>query len=283
MQKISFPQFGALHHKAYIPLRIDAVVRRIRDLCGLSGSEAFDPYVCAKRLGIEVRFRELPPDTSGRLRLDFRTPTIELRSGENERRHRFTLCHELAHLSFLCARPALSGEVEYFDCVDIDDREEQLCERIASTLLMPTSTFRNKARAFTPSYESLLAMSQAFDVSIHAALARIRELRIWSVGEMIWKLRDNGKLERYRSTVRIKGAIRGREERMRMETQTQRILIEAENLLRQDLLGSRILWHELSSSKYVCFRVADSFAFARQSSYNSHTNEFKEVRGFVVH
>src|SRR5205823_5385283 len=136
--------------------------------------EAFDPYECAKYFGIESQLVALPKGLSGRFRFDLQMPTIELNSEQSAKRHRFTVCHEMAHLTFLSDRPALPQECEFFECNLIDKREEELCDRIASVLLMPTDIFKRKVSDITPCYEGLNDIADAFHVSIFAAFHRIK-------------------------------------------------------------------------------------------------------------
>src|SRR5438477_10110990 len=122
--RYSFPQFGPLLHRTYAASRIRAVAHRIREMCEQQNAKTFDPFECAKYFGIETRLVALPQNLSGRIRFDLDMPTIEMNSGQSTRRHRFTVCHEMAHLTFLSERPALSHECEFFECNLIDKREE---------------------------------------------------------------------------------------------------------------------------------------------------------------
>jgi Zn-dependent peptidase ImmA (M78 family) len=106
---------------------------------------------------------------------------IKLNSDSSRRRQRFTLAHELAHL-ILSSGSAVGARRSHGST-----QLEQACDCVAAELLMPSSEFRS----FSPpraSTAGLVAVSDHFDVSLHAAAVRLHELRIWndSVGQWSW-------------------------------------------------------------------------------------------------
>lgn len=176
--------------------QIDALVRAaVRNLRKLPGARLpFDPFECARGIGIQVRYADLPSDYSGHLHFESGIPTVELNPRESRRRHRFTMAHELAHLCFLqdgCALPSERGNPSAVPFAQ--RREEQLCNKIATELLLPATSFKRKARELTPSLESLEALATSFDVSREVVLNRLEQLRTWSIGRLKLARLPNGR------------------------------------------------------------------------------------------
>ncbi|HEX9941522.1 MAG TPA: ImmA/IrrE family metallo-endopeptidase [Thermoanaerobaculia bacterium] len=252
----SFPQFGRIENAAYQAVRIIAVVRSIRQGCGQVRRVPFDPEECAEKFGVRVRLVNLPNQIAGRL---LRYPSgyeIEVCAADPRHRQRFTLSHELAHLCFLSHAPALPQERGIVSKVQkIDGREERLCNRIATELLMPQSRFLSESRQLNPSFESIEALSHIFDVSLAAVLARVKELAAWSVGETNWKLDiDTGVLTKT-AKPRFWCRIRKKTSRSDRERLLVARLREAEMLLGKT--GSAQLLNRIYSGGYVVVPVSD--------------------------
>lgn len=218
------PQFGLLEHTSYKEVRIRSVAEALRRLSGQSKAVVFDPYSCAARLGIEVRQVTLPEGASGCVDFSSNRPIIELAYGESDRRKRFTLSHELAHLAFIGAQPALPEERSRRGAIDgVLRREERLCNAIAAELLMPRNRFSCEATALSPSFGALSSLADVFVVSVEAALRRIRELRLWSTGIYNWNWSDE-ELAAHRIDVLVRKGIRRKSDRLRVTVKIRRCL-----------------------------------------------------------
>ena len=93
-------QFGTLEHETYVRGRVSAMARFFRACSKQRRVLPFDPYTCARRLGLDVCEKELARGISGQLRLDLPQPMIEVNRTDGRLRKRYTVCHELAHLCF---------------------------------------------------------------------------------------------------------------------------------------------------------------------------------------
>lgn len=171
---------------------VSAAVRKLRKLPG--ARSPFDPLECARNIGVRLTYEELPNECSGQLYFDSGVPTVALDPREPRRRHRFTMAHELAHLCFMDGGCALPDERGLATAVPrVLRREEELCNRIATELLLPETAFKRKARELAPSFESLDSLAASFDVSREAVLNRLERLRAWSVGRLRLTRLPNGR------------------------------------------------------------------------------------------
>ncbi len=193
MDEIGFPQFREIDNREAAADRVVVVAREIRAQCGQARRLPFDPRLCAQFFGLDVLENILPKELSGRLSWAHQKPTIELQSGDSEARKRFTLCHELAHLSFFEGKylSACDKFKRYMgDAIRAD--EEKYCDRIAAELLMPRGTFRKRAIALEPSHQSIEQLGDVFGASRKAVLTRLLDLRAWSFGYAEWELASLG-------------------------------------------------------------------------------------------
>lgn len=162
---------------------------------------------------------------------------IQLRAGEAAHRH---LPRERRSIS---------------DRRSVCDREEKLCNAIASELLMPARYFSASARKVPPSFEALVNLSQVFGVSISAALHRIRRLRLWSVATAAWKVVDGTILLRANNptanSVTVARRITKRLEQQSVERHMRRAMQCLECQLRDDRLGARALDARLAQGRYT--------------------------------
>lgn len=194
MAEFDFPQFGPLDALDYTMPHTVRLAKEIRVLAGQDRTDIFDPFACASMLGIGVQEVQMTDTYAGRLRLDLAEPVIELNRNDSRLRQRFTLCHELAHLSFWEGSPTLPKERgDYSLCADIDRREEQLCDQIASELLMPTKAVIKQLQVLQPCFASVDVLAKHFDVSIRAALVKLNSVPLsgWTLGMATWMLKHN--------------------------------------------------------------------------------------------
>lgn len=94
---------------------------------------------------------------------------IRVATGQPESRRRFTLAHELAHVFLDDTSKRVTSTLAL----------EQLCDRIAASILMPLSDVMRRLRQFTPT--EVTAVARDFNVSVHAAAVRFAQLTRCSV------------------------------------------------------------------------------------------------------
>lgn len=264
------PQFGLIEHPTYVKQRIKEIARSIRSQASQEQRLRFDPYHCAFSLGLNITEANLPKGMSGRLRLDSEKPEIVLQRTDSRVRKRYTVCHEMAHLSFIESTPSLPrerGEIELIP--EVERREERLCDMIAAELLMPESVFIKQAASIPASYDSLILLAKDFEVSIAAALIRIRNMHLWSVGVMHCQFDEKESIVRRLFTwVSICRKVRSREQRMRLSYEFEGALEASRKFIQKNPLsittGKRLKFndfviHLLSSNsnrkiKAVAFR-----------------------------
>lgn len=185
---VDYPQFGTLESPIYRTGRISLMAKQIRALSGQSEKSTFDPFAFARKIGVEVQTVDLPKTCSGRLRTDKGYALIELNAEEPRVRQRFTLCHELAHICFWSAGPVVKERGQAILGPSKFILEEQLCDQIASELLMPSDVFVSLAKRQYPSFESIRRLAQHFDVSILAIMSKIAKTtgHGWISGSLKW-------------------------------------------------------------------------------------------------
>lgn len=250
----NFPQFGRLEHFCYVEQRVITIAKAIRELCDQRCHVPFDPYTCTEKLNIRVRSTDLPKGLSGRIRFDLPVLMIELRNGESRRRHRFTLCHEIAHLCFVKHSSAYPHEYGFVNlCKKVRNREEQLCDWIAGELLMPAATFERRARLLTPSYDALTQLADMFDVSVQAVLTTLRRTAVWSTGSATWSIRDLDTCkfeEKPLLSFVVCKAIRNPQDRRQVTAIMRRILSETNNMLQENPCRSASLLQSVQKGQY---------------------------------
>ncbi|MBI1818653.1 MAG: ImmA/IrrE family metallo-endopeptidase [Deltaproteobacteria bacterium] len=224
MSQYSFPQFGLIESGHVLDPRVRDVAQGIRSTCRQSKRVPFDPFECAEYFGVTVHAATLPPGVSGRVVFDGEAPRIEFRPTDSERRIRFTVCHELGHLCFLERKPAYPKERNIrFTVSTIQAREEKLCNRIATELLMPRALFLRRLAGLTPCAESLTVLAGIFDVSTMAVARRICELAAWSVGVAELFVSESGVKHRW-WRIAVKSSIRPKVDRQRIDQEIGRAL-----------------------------------------------------------
>ncbi|MGI0013891.1 MAG: ImmA/IrrE family metallo-endopeptidase [Nitrososphaera sp.] len=195
---VDYPQFGTLESPIYRAIRVKQMAQRIRVLAGQSEQRTFDPFAFARKIGVDVQSVDLPETCSGRLRTDKGYALIEIRAEEPRVRQRFTLCHELAHICFWSAGPVVKERGQVIPGPSKFVLEEQLCDQIASELLMPSGVFTSLAKREIPSYESIRRLAQHFDVSILAIMRKITKTtgHGWISGSLEWTRSQTGTVVR---------------------------------------------------------------------------------------
>ena len=106
---------------------------------------------------------------------------IKINSGSHPTRRRFTLAHELGHL-IISSKEAKSAR----RCLTSNPLEAA-CDAVAAELLMPFDEVVGSLDK-DASIDSFLAFVNHFNVSLHAAAVRIKELKIWKESIGFWKL-----------------------------------------------------------------------------------------------
>lgn len=164
----------------------------IRHACKQVDRIPFDPWACAHYMGVPVYSSGLPESIAGCLHFGHEGPHIEVRRGDSRTRQRFTLCHELAHLALLnCDVHSAIGDRFRMSAERRHAREERLCNRIASELLMPVIPFSRRATELykrlsgNPGTRQLEELADAFGTSLAATSIRLKALRLWE-GRVPW-------------------------------------------------------------------------------------------------
>lgn len=98
---------------------------------------------------------------------------IHVNSLESERRQRFTVCHELAHI--VLGLPSTHDEVPSWS-FSKRDSNEVMCDLFAAELLMPYQQWLNKVPDGDPSLEVIEFMAAEFQTSFPAAASRYANL-----------------------------------------------------------------------------------------------------------
>lgn len=207
---VDYPQFGVIERLSCRDDRVKRVASELRVLANQTRHDRFDPFAFAKDIGIGVQTSILPVGCSGRLSKDKGYALIELNQAERPERQRFTLCHELAHVCFWSGGQILK-ERAYVGVVSTLSSnkyalEEQLCDQIASELLMPTKAFQRMARKEVPSFSGVERLARHFDVSRAVVMGRIRYSKShgWIAGSVTWDQNGIGPVTRNKN-IQING------------------------------------------------------------------------------
>lgn len=121
---------------------------------------------------------------------------IRTNKNDSRERQRFTVCHEVGHILFQTS--ALFPEQfshplqQRYDAII----EESVCDKIATSLLMPADAYRREALALPVTLDSVSELAEVFWVTRDAALVRLLELRPWRCAWVQWRIgRDGDALE----------------------------------------------------------------------------------------
>ena len=165
--------------------RVMEEARRLLDECGIERPPV-DLVRIARRLGIQ-RIRELDIRLDGQL--------VELGDGGYEvilsrhaphTRQRFTLAHEMAHV--------LVASLEDGSMSCGDGPTEEICNRVAAELLIPSRFVRETAAA-DMDVAAFRRTANGFQCSLEATGWRILNLGQLTGALLIWRHRGDGSLE----------------------------------------------------------------------------------------
>jgi Zn-dependent peptidase ImmA (M78 family) len=195
---VDYPQFGTLEATGTQESRVRTTAQNLRKLAEQQANIPFDPFAFAEKIGIAVQFAQLPPGCSGRLRTDTGCAFIELSNTEPSNRRRFTLCHELAHICFWSGDPVMRYRGISIDGETGMQKQESLCNQIASELLMPHDVFVARAKEAHPSFDAVKSLAREFDVSILAALEKLSSTSThrWHIARVKWNILANNILQK---------------------------------------------------------------------------------------
>lgn len=148
-----------------------------------------DLRLVAERLKVSrIEYRELLED--GRVDREGQTVVITIRSDAPHQRQRFTLAHELAHVILD------SGEVDSFSARRSKEQfsvEETLCDALAGGLLMPREWVDARYENAGVGMGAMFDLARLADVSLSAALVRLREVCGWQASLLHWRRSANGR------------------------------------------------------------------------------------------
>lgn len=145
-----------------------------------------DPAAVAAALGARVVYQRMDTTVSGMTYRQGADRVIGVNSSHHPRRQRFTLAHEVGHLSMHEGKPLLvdsTVRVDFRDGVSslATDAEEIEANAFAAALLMPEDLVRARIRSLQAggvrSREPLIkALATEFDVSAEAMTYRLLNL-----------------------------------------------------------------------------------------------------------
>jgi hypothetical protein len=115
----------------------------------------------ARKLGFHVRVEDLPRGVDARLRVSGGSRTIELASGQANVRHRFSIAHELGHVSL----GHRHGETEV---------AEQEANAFAGALLVPRAWLKRDVERFS----TVADLARRFGVSRDVIFIAAQEARL---------------------------------------------------------------------------------------------------------
>jgi hypothetical protein len=139
----------------------------------------------ARRLDVVLSDRQgLIED--GRLEVSDADIEIHVRNGLSRTRRRFTIAHELGHLILPCPGTRTTARRSSWDHSD----EERLCDEIAAAILMPREWIRHRFLHRAHNLSTVRHLAYQADVSMAAALVRLKELVGWSESLLRWRYEE---------------------------------------------------------------------------------------------
>lgn len=171
------------------PASVDAFVAKAKGVVDAAGIKSLPirPELLAKSQGIQRIVLSTSLQFSGQLVRDHGDLVIKLNANEPLERRNFSCCHEIAHAFSLRGASQKSRVAsETFACSPAS-REEYLCDRAASEMLMPEKFFKPSAADLQPSIDSVVCLSKTFASSISATIIRLGQLAVWPVLFIVWK------------------------------------------------------------------------------------------------
>ena len=169
----------------------DKLARELLSRAEVPAAARVDIRAVADRLGAQVISIKMAQD--GRLVMDGDKALIYTNADQPRARQRFTVAHELGH--FACRSPRLSSPVVE-GTREAFRSSETMCDTIAGSLLMPYWWVKREFRAAPNDDERPLSVVQdlarAADVSLAAALVRLRDVLGWRQTLLHWTKDDEG-------------------------------------------------------------------------------------------
>jgi Zn-dependent peptidase ImmA (M78 family) len=161
---------------------IDGCAELALERLGIGLQPPIDLELLAGRLGVdEIQATDLLED--GRLERTDDATRILLRAANHRTRRRFTLAHELAHL--LVARDPEGALVAHRRPMD-RSVEERFCDALAASLIMPRAWVIADFATAPQVLATAMQMARMADVSLSAAVVRLRELCSWNSSLLRW-------------------------------------------------------------------------------------------------
>ena len=130
----------------------------------------------------------LRPDSKFTLFLKPRMPVV---------RKRFSIAHELGHLLL---RPLVGEETRHWSQIDLSQdhygrRIENLCDKMAANILMPSRSFSQTAEQYGWSLETATNLARKLKVSSVAAIRRLVDIAPQPLGVIVWEASNPDWLE----------------------------------------------------------------------------------------
>ncbi len=156
-----------------------------------------DLLVLAAKRGIEVDFEtsESMGELLGNVRMTATGPKMRVNS-DLPSRQRFTIAHEIAHTIL---SPTMGGNRSGLRESATHQRTENLCDKMASEILMPTKWFNAASDRRPVSIEEITRLASVFETSIQSTAVKLVtkyptyvELICWDVGHDVLSLRWRG-------------------------------------------------------------------------------------------
>lgn len=165
--------------------RAEILAQHLISLAGVPHVPPVDIQGLAKSLGIRLS-ENVNLIEDGRVDVSEEGISIELRAGLSQVRRRFTLGHELGHLILPCPGRTLTARRSPWHHSD----EERLCDEIAAALLMPRSWLQARYQSRVHNLSTIRHLAHQADVSIGAALVRLKELFAWPESLLRWRFEE---------------------------------------------------------------------------------------------
>lgn len=161
--------------------RSDCLAQEHLNQAGLFPEPPIDVVDLARRLGV-TDIRPAPLVEDGRLDVEADSVRILLRGDLSPTRRRFTIAHEIAHLvignsDMRVARRAASPR----------DLTERLCDEIAASILLPYPWVASRYGSRPVSLSTVREMAQVGEVSMGAAVVRMKEVLGWHYSLLRWR------------------------------------------------------------------------------------------------
>lgn len=161
--------------------RSDRLAQEQLSQVGLFPEPPIDVIDLARRLGVSD-IRSAPLVEDGRLDVEANSIRILLRGDLSPTRRRFTIAHEIAHLlignsDMRVARRAANPR----------DLTERLCDEIAASILLPYPWVASRYGSRRVSLSTVREMAQVGEVSMGAAVVRLKEVLGWHHSLLRWR------------------------------------------------------------------------------------------------